>query len=705
MASMGLPLAFISSSEQRRVGRKPTGKPAIYWAQTEEEDEDEELQLDNKGDENTVSDTPKEGLEEKQDDGWETYWAQQGEGLLWSSWLEKHPEANTPSVGDPGSGIAPWDCLKTKTEWDKHVSETYLSYWEQYSYWAAQGWTVDQPLCNGSTGDKETRPTGAESQQRSDDLDDKVEILSDLIGQKCTLKPDGGFVPDSSIGQRVNEVIDGGSENPSNGGNDSKTPAASTHQNVAEDTDFQRATSSTAKQSGFPNKQSNRDDDEEDETPGGGRLKLKRSHELDLEECARFTPEEAWGKFGLRHNSDPLFNSVLSFKCTSDQEHQKWKKKTVCNVGKHTRFSEHDGENTKPQSSTVSKVKTFLQKNWRDTQATQCDQEEMGRRNKQESQFKPASEGEAVAEEEQKNGAEERNMDTTTEERCNHIYSLKSVGITENSSSFGSASGNRQEEKQPGQQLTCPETPDPHEGNSYKKNPKKKNKWKRNQQIPTEMAADKDLGKYWAQRYRLFSRFDEGIKLDREGWFSVTPERIAEHIALRVQHSFPDSQLVIDAFCGVGGNAIQFALTGKRVLGIDINPVRLELACHNAKVYGVADQIDFIQGDFLHLAPRLRGDVVFLSPPWGGPNYLTAEVFDIKTMMEPDGFEIFHKAKTISDNIVYFLPRNADMDQIPCLAGPGGKVEVEQNFLNNKLKTVTAYFGNLIKSETSKAGE
>lgn len=37
--------------------------------------------------------------------------------------------------------------------------------------------------------------------------------------------------------------------------------------------------------------------------------------------------------------------------------------------------------------------------------------------------------------------------------------------------------------------------------------------------------------------------------------------------------------------------------------------------------------------------------------------------------------------------------------QIASLAGPGGKVEVEQNFLNNKLKTVTAYFGSLIKSE------
>ena len=41
-----------------------------------------------------------------------------------------------------------------------------------------------------------------------------------------------------------------------------------------------------------------------------------------------------------------------------------------------------------------------------------------------------------------------------------------------------------------------------------------------------------------------------------EGWFSVTPEKIAEHIAVRCR-----CDLIVDAFCGVGGNAIQFAFT------------------------------------------------------------------------------------------------------------------------------------------------
>jgi methylase of polypeptide subunit release factors len=37
--------------------------------------------------------------------------------------------------------------------------------------------------------------------------------------------------------------------------------------------------------------------------------------------------------------------------------------------------------------------------------------------------------------------------------------------------------------------------------------------------------------KYWDQRYRLFSRFDKGVRMDAESWYSVTPESIAQHIA------------------------------------------------------------------------------------------------------------------------------------------------------------------------------
>ena len=57
-------------------------------------------------------------------------------------------------------------------------------------------------------------------------------------------------------------------------------------------------------------------------------------------------------------------------------------------------------------------------------------------------------------------------------------------------------------------------------------------------------------------------------------------------------------------------------------------------------MYGVEDRIEFIQGDFLKIAPTLTADVVFLSPPWGGPDYLTADVFDLETMIEINGYPL-----------------------------------------------------------------
>ena len=37
-----------------------------------------------------------------------------------------------------------------------------------------------------------------------------------------------------------------------------------------------------------------------------------------------------------------------------------------------------------------------------------------------------------------------------------------------------------------------------------------------------------DHNRYWAQRYRIFSRFDAGIWLTDDGWFEVTPEPVAK---------------------------------------------------------------------------------------------------------------------------------------------------------------------------------
>jgi trimethylguanosine synthase len=41
------------------------------------------------------------------------------------------------------------------------------------------------------------------------------------------------------------------------------------------------------------------------------------------------------------------------------------------------------------------------------------------------------------------------------------------------------------------------------------------------------------------------------------------------------------------------------------VIAIDIDPVKIECAKHNAKIYGVLDKIEFITGDFFSLSPKV----------------------------------------------------------------------------------------------------
>jgi trimethylguanosine synthase len=176
--------------------------------------------------------------------------------------------------------------------------------------------------------------------------------------------------------------------------------------------------------------------------------------------------------------------------------------------------------------------------------------------------------------------------------------------------------------------------------------------------IKNPFSKDEVPNKYWAQRKRLFSKYDDGIQLDKESWYSVTPEAIATHIARRISAMTKDDgkkKVILDAFCGVGGNGIAFALHEdvSLVLCVDTDRNKLEMAANNASKYGVdPSKLLFVEGDAIEvlkmysngsntsttieancdknieschgytiagyqkLPPNI--DCVFLSPPWGG---------------------------------------------------------------------------------------
>jgi trimethylguanosine synthase len=187
------------------------------------------------------------------------------------------------------------------------------------------------------------------------------------------------------------------------------------------------------------------------------------------------------------------------------------------------------------------------------------------------------------------------------------------------------------------------------------------------------------LQHYWD---RLTERERE-MMLDEEGLFSLALEPVALHIAGKTP-----GDVIADAFCGAGGSAIGFARAGKRVVAIDNNSQRLVMARHNAKLFGVEDDIEFIHGDCRDVLPALRADTVFLDPPWGGTDYYKAEKFHLSDF-EPDGRALLELSFSLAPSVVLRLPRNFAMDE---LDGLGRTYETERNTFNGRFIHYCVYF-------------
>ncbi|NXI67768.1 TGS1 synthase, partial [Anseranas semipalmata] len=694
---------------------------------TEQSEKSSRTQLISEGNCGSSESLANEALPSELKEKWEKYWSEYGEGLLWQSWLEKHKEVSSPEAT---TASEPWNSPDTKEEWEQHYSELYWYYWEQFQYWTSQGWTTESShndsveVCGvtqetGLSGKMDFVSPEAEhgevlslelspSHTRSEEtLTSSAEPHSEIISGICNLNLNLDKVEQSSVPLTVTHE---GPRQHSTSHGESQCPCVSSQKEPCDGGTRKRNASCENKSinqsdsQGSHNSRSSNDkeqlllrdrneDDEEEEPPENRGAKVKRSHELDVDENPVEDPEETCSILGFKCGTGQKYGGIPDFTHRSVQYLEKKAKlkskfldmrKPRKSKNTHIFFTE-EPETSCQKNKTLKKVEEFLkQVNKPVEEATS-----------QKASPQDKVEGSSTS-------SDSEDQESVTTARSVRI-STQNPKLLPSSVDDGEPGTSKLEEEAKvttANGTDCQGVGKPeNEKNCVKKKEKKRRR--RNKialgAIPAEIAADPELVKYWAQRYRLFSRFDEGIKLDREGWFSVTPEKIAEHIAVRVAQSF-NCDTIVDAFCGVGGNAIQFALTSKRVIAIDIDPEKLSLARSNAEVYGVANQIEFVCGDFMVLAADLKADVVFLSPPWGGPDYATAEIFDIQTMICPDGYPFkVVLSKKITNNIVYFLPRNADINQIASLAGPGGKVEIEQNFLNNKLKTITAYFGDLIR--------
>ena len=228
---------------------------------------------------------------------------------------------------------------------------------------------------------------------------------------------------------------------------------------------------------------------------------------------------------------------------------------------------------------------------------------------------------------------------------------------------------------------------------------------------PSSLTDDNDNNNnpFYNLRYYLFSKYDDGIQMDHESWYSVTPEEIAHYISSIIPSS--SSNTITDAFCGVGGNTIPFSLSCAHVNASDISSSKLNMAQHNASLYACKDNITFIESDFL--TTTVKSDFMFLSPPWGGSAYKTDTNFTLKKWITPDIEEIIKHALTLSHNLIFYLPRNTPvMELIEYLVKHDENtikendntlyVDVRYLYSANKVKAMLVLYGEKFNTVTVK---
>jgi THUMP domain-like/RNA cap guanine-N2 methyltransferase len=104
-----------------------------------------------------------------------------------------------------------------------------------------------------------------------------------------------------------------------------------------------------------------------------------------------------------------------------------------------------------------------------------------------------------------------------------------------------------------------------------------------------------------------FSRAEEML-FTRAGLEQASSETTSAHAAAR----YPADGPVADLCCGIGGNSISLA-SRCPVLAVDLDPVSLAFARHNAGVYGVADRLAAVRADVRDL-PLPGVQALFIDP-------------------------------------------------------------------------------------------
>lgn len=112
------------------------------------------------------------------------------------------------------------------------------------------------------------------------------------------------------------------------------------------------------------------------------------------------------------------------------------------------------------------------------------------------------------------------------------------------------------------------------------------------------------------------------LQIDEEGKYSISLPKSANMISklIELYCNISDRKLVVtDATACVGGNVISFCKYGFEVNAVEIDINRYKMLKNNISEYGF--EVNMMNDNYLNIFDKLKQDVIYVDPPWGGINY------------------------------------------------------------------------------------
>ncbi len=128
----------------------------------------------------------------------------------------------------------------------------------------------------------------------------------------------------------------------------------------------------------------------------------------------------------------------------------------------------------------------------------------------------------------------------------------------------------------------------------------------------------------------FFPSNNDKILIDDVGKYSISlPEKTKVISNLIAKYLNSKDLVITDAMACIGGDTLTFAKNFKKVNAIELDKLRFQYLKHNMAIFNV-NNIEYINDDYLNIYNKLEQDVIYIDPPWGGPDYKNKKTMKIK---------------------------------------------------------------------------